>query len=128
TATLTFEGALAGRVDGPTVTCPAPGEESDAYATWRWRGTVDDRPVTVMVAALRSATYPDVLMIESGGDAWGGTPRTSASDPSPGYFEARIDADGTLHIDGSAIGFAPSTVARTPGTVYIKGALRCPKK
>jgi hypothetical protein len=117
TATLTFDGALVGRVDGPSVSCPAPGEESDAYATWRWRGDLAGRPVTVTVSALSAATQPDVLMIESNGQRWAAT-------AGGGTLNARVDADGALHVEAKATAFATPTF----GTVALRGSMRCPKK
>lgn len=116
TATLTFEGALVGQVDGPSVSCPAPGEESDAYATWRWRGDLRGRPVTVTVSALEAATEPDALMIESNGRRWAAA--------AGGTLNARVDTDGVLHLAAQATPFAAPTV----GAVTVRGSLRCPKK
>lgn len=124
TATLTFEGALVGTVDGPTVKCPAPGEESDAYATWRWSGQLNGRPVTVSVAALRSASYPDTLLIDADSDRWGAMPPTSPTLPGRGTLNAHVDADGVLHVEAQAVAFA----APASGTVTLRGSLRCPKK
>jgi hypothetical protein len=124
TATLKFEGALIGNVDGPSVTCPAPGQESDAYATWRWQGELDGRAVTVTVGALRTASYPDVLLIDAGAERWGAVPPTSPSLPGRGTLNARIDADGVLHVEADAAPFGDATSDR----VRLSGSLRCPKK
>ena len=117
TATLTFDGALVGQVTGPSVSCPAPGEESDAYATWRWQGHLEGRPVTVTVSALQTATQPDVLLIESNGQRW-------AAAAGNGTLNARVDADGALHLEAKATAFPTPTFS----TVAVNGSMRCPKK
>ena len=124
TAILTFEGELAGSIDGPSVTCPLPGEESDAYGTWRWQGTLDGRALTLTVGALMSSARPDVLLIDSGDTRWAAMPSTSPGGPSRGTLVARIDAERVLHIEGQAIPFTSSAT----GTVSVKGSIRCPQR
>ena len=121
TASLTFDGALAGQVDGPTVTCPPPASTGgDHSAMWVWTGQVGDRSVAVTATALNLTGIPSALLIRNDNTYWQATRDAVALPPGPGRFMATV-SEKILHIEGIAKAMTPDTA-----DVTIHGEMRCP--
>jgi hypothetical protein len=117
TGRIAVTGAETFTVEGPAVTCPRPGENSDAYAEIHWTGTVDGEVVTISFAGLRSTTIDVALMDVGGVRYYGMRDGDVRSDPAttpggPVHLEATVRSDPTQ---------GPEVAAE------IVATLRCPQ-